>query len=627
MSWMEALYQTYENVKETYLGQQMNRTSLLPICHTSKKAHVHVVLDMDGRIRDASVVPKEEAETIIPGTEQSIGRTGKKPPPHPLFDKLQYLAGDYEKYGGKKFFDHESYLSQLGAWCDSPYGFPSLRAVHRYLSQGTLIGDLIELGVLHVGPDGKLLTKWTDREQPKPDIFVLPTSQLDAFVRFSVEEPGTPQSKLWEDESIRQSWIEYAQNDDAETGLCFVTGKKAPLATNHPKRIRYGGDGAKLISVNGKCAFTFLGKFTDASQVCGVSQDVTQKAHSALRWLIARQGMVDNGLAVVAWAVSGKPVPSPCAGTDWLAEAWEPDLPHDGGEAVGLRFRNKIAGFRADLGDADRVMVMALDAASKGRMAIKYYRELRGSEYLERVESWHKDCAWEIEPVKGKKFVGAPSPRIIAESVYGSREDEKTKERKVVGGFSKNTIERLLPCIVDGAPLPWDLVVSCVRRACNRAALDPDEWEMVLGVACALYRYFNKGRYDMSLDNERRTRDYLYGRLLAIADHVEHVALTDSEKKRSTNAARMMQRFAARPYDTWRNVALNLQPYEDRLSANKPGLMFWLSKELEKVYALFVPEDFIDDRALSGEFLLGFYCQRSALWTTKDDSSSESEEA
>jgi CRISPR-associated protein Csd1 len=74
-------------------------------------------------------------------------------------------------------------------------------------------------------------------------------------------------------------------------------------------------------------------------------------------------------------------------------------------------------------------------------------------------------------------------------------------------------------------------------------------------------------------------------------------------------------------------VALNLRPYEDRLSASKPGLMFWLNKELEKVYALFAPEDFTDDRALSGEFLLGFYCQRSALWTTKTDSSSETEEA
>lgn len=619
MSWMEALYQTYENVKENHLGLPEDRTPLLPVFHTEQNAHVQVVLDGTGRIRDASVVPKEEAGTIIPATEASMGRTGKKPPPHPLFDKLQYVAGDYAEYGGDKFIGHEDYLAQLGDWCDSPYGHPSLRVVLGYLSHGTLIRDLIEFGVLHVGPDGKLLAKWADKERPKPEIFaVLPTSQLDAFVRFSVETPGIPQSKLWEDSSVWRSWIDYAQNDDVETGLCFVTGKEGPLATNHPKRIRYGGDGAKLLSANDTSGFTFRGKFTDASQACGVGREVTQKAHSALRWLIARQGMVDNGLAVVAWTVSGKPVPAPCAGTDWLAGAWEPDLPEDAGETVGLRFRNKIAGFKTDLGNIDKVMVMALDAAVPGRMAIKYYRELSSSEYLERVESWHERCAWEIRLSRKKRFVGAPSPRTIAYSAYGERIDDK---------LERSTIERLLPCIIDGAPLPRDLVVSCVRRASNRVALEPDEWERVFGVACALYRCFNKGGYDMSLDNERRTRDYLYGRLLAIADHVEQAALTDAEKKRPTNAARMMQRFATRPYDTWRSVALNLRPYEDRLSASKPGLMFWLNKELEKVYALFAPEDFTDDRALSGEFLLGFYCQRSALWTRKDDSSSETEEA
>lgn len=619
MSWMEALYQTYENVKDNHLGRSEDRTPLLPVFHAEQNAHVQVVLDEAGRIRGASVVPKEETETIIPATEASMGRTGKKPPPHPLFDKLQYVAGDYEEYGGDKFFGYEDYMANLGHWCDSPYGNSSLCAVHSYLSQGTLIRDLIEFGVLHVGADGKLLVKWTDKEQPKPDIFaVLPTSQLDAFVRFSVDTADSPQSKLWEDGSIWQSWIDYAQVDDAEIGLCFVTGMEAPLASNHPKRIRYGGDGAKLLSANDTSGFTFRGKFIDASQAYCVSREVTQKAHSALRWLIARQGMLDNGLAVVAWAVSGKPVPSPCVGTDWLAREWEPDLPHDGGEAVGLRFRNKIAGFKVDLGDIDKVMVIALDAAVPGRMAIKYYRELNSSEYLERLQSWHEDCAWEIKPSKKKRFVGAPSPKMIAHSAYGERIDDK---------LQRSTIERLLPCIVDGVSLPKGLVDSCVRRACNRAGMDPDEWEQTLGVACALYKYFNKGRYNMTLDNERQTRDYLYGRLLAIADHVEHAALTDAERKRPTNAARMMQRFATRPYDTWRSVALNLRPYEDRLSINKPGLMFWLNKELEAVYALFAPEDFTDDRALSGEFLLGFYCQRSALWTKKDDASSETEEA
>jgi len=40
------------------------------------------------------------------------------------------------------------------------------------------------------------------------------------------------------------------------------------------------------------------------------------------------------------------------------------------------------------------------------------------------------------------------------------------------------------------------------------------EWEKALTIACALYRKYNqKEKYDMTLELDRKTRDYLYGRL------------------------------------------------------------------------------------------------------------------
>jgi CRISPR-associated protein Csd1 len=45
-----------------------------------------------------------------------------------------------------------------------------------------------------------------------------------------------------------------------------------------------------------------------------------------------------------------------------------------------------------------------------------------------------------------------------------------------------------------------------------------------------------------------------------------------------------------------------------------PGLLVRLEKTLDEVYCLFNKEEFIEDRKLSGEFLLGFHCQRHALW-------------
>jgi len=37
-----------------------------------------------------------------------------------------------------------------------------------------------------------------------------------------------------------------------------------------------------------------------------------------------------------------------------------------------------------------------------------------------------------------------------------------------------------------------------------------------------------------------------------------------------------------------------------------------------EVEALFCPEDFIDDSPLSGEYLLGYYCQRQKMWEKKE---------
>jgi CRISPR-associated protein Csd1 len=118
----------------------------------------------------------------------------------------------------------------------------------------------------------------------------------------------------------------------------------------------------------------------------------------------------------------------------------------------------------------------------------------------------------------------------------------------------------------------------------------------------------------MSLEEGRTTRDYLFGRLLAIGEHIEQRALYLADETRDTNAAKLMQRFADRPCSTWRNLEIALAPYRARLRANRPGLLLGLEKELDKVVGLFGTEDFISDSKLSGEFLLGYHCERAALW-------------
>lgn len=635
MSWIQKLYETYEQCKGK---EPPGSVPLMPISHTPQQAHIEITLGAAGKYIGARIVPKEE--TIIPATEKSAGRAGAVCAPHALCDKLHYCAKDYPDFGGKKLPFFNEYERQLSAWCNSEFSHPKARAVLAYVSKNGVVADLIRERILHIGTDGKLLTRW-DSEDDTPDIFRLLTAkdgerdQGDAFIRWHVREGNNPCSAVWKDNSLQDAWGLFDASIKDTKGVCIVTGElDASLAVNHPKRIRHAGDGAKLISANDSSGFTFRGRFTDdkGQQACGVSYEVTQKAHNALRWLIQRQAYRNGDQVIVTWSVAGKPVPDPFKDSLSLfldsaeisqeaADIEQLDV-GDVGQAFSIRLRKAIAGYSSKLAPSEDVIVLGLDSATPGRMAITFYRELKGSDFLNRVQSWHEQNAWHQNFSKESKFVGAPAPRDIAEAAYGRRLDDNLR---------KATIERLLPCIIDGQALPRDLVESVVRRTYNRVAFEKDksgrqwEWEKYLGIACALFRgSYQERKYQMTLETERTSRDYLYGRLLSIAEHIEGRALYVGGERRDTNAAKLMQRFADRPNSTWRTIELALTPSKSRLLAKRPAFLHGMETLLDEVVTKFEGDEFVSDRKLSGEFLLGYHCQRQALNPPKSDKPNES---
>ena len=182
----------------------------------------------------------------------------------------------------------------------------------------------------------------------------------------------------------------------------------------------------------------------------------------------------------------------------------------------------------------------------------------------------------------------------------------------------KATIERIIPCIIDGNKIPLDIVQSCVRRVSNRISFEEIwQWDKALGITCSIFKNFYRERgYKMSLEKDRNTRDYLYGRLLAIADRIEGLALYKAGEKRETSAARLMQRFSEQPFETWKNIELSLSPYKARLG----GANFF-QNQIDEIMGLFNSNDYLNNNRLSGEFLLGYHCQRKELNTYKVDDS------
>lgn len=620
MNWLQKLCDTYEACE----GLDLPGKPLAPIAHTTQQAHVEMVLDDEGAFLRASVLDKVDSTTLIPCTEESGGRAGSKPVNHPLSDKLQYLAGDYLAFGGEVTSGfandpqepHRSYLISLERWASSRHGHAKVQAVLRYVKKNRLVQDLVEAKVLPLDPaSGKLLKAWGGDKNEAPAIFkVLPAGAApeDAFIRWRVQDEH-PASATWEDETLMAAWIAYYASVQSRRGLCMVSGEDTALAIQHPAKLRNAGDKAKLISSNDTTGYTFRGRFLDADEAASVGFQVTQKAHNALRWLIDRQGARVADQAIVSWAVSGKELPKPMDNT---FHAFGVEIPTtspvgDVGQDFALRLNKAMAGYRAKLSPDESIVVMALESATPGRLAIAYYRELRGSEFLDRIESWHRRFAWPQNFGKEEKFIGAPAPAEIAKAAYGLRIDDK---------LDMATRRRLLPCIVDGMPFPRDLVESTYRRVVNRLGMDKWGWERCLGIACALVKGFNTDKdYQMALDTDSTSRDYLFGRLLAVAERMEYIALRVADEKRDTAAERLMQRFASHPSSTWKSIELALVPYKARLRNRRLPFLLSMNNLLDDIMAKFQDQDFTRDDALSPEFLLGYHCQRQALRPKADE--------
>jgi len=427
---------------------------------------------------------------------------------------------------------------------------------------------------------------------------------------------GEVEPRLWRDPTVQDSFIKYYNEKLSDRDLCFVTGEYLPYADKHASRIRHSADMTKLISANDTSGFTFRGRFRSSRDAASISYEVSQKAHNALKWLIAKQGYSIDGKVFLVWGTQEQELPDPLGNSESIYGIYGVEE-EASGDLTHKHFANQIklalAGYKNDLEYGSKVMIMVMDAATPGRMSVVYYRELAQEVFINKLQEWHLSCCWlhrhKKETEKGYYLhMGAPSTKDIAFAAYGPRASDK---------IVKGLFERMLAPILDGTIIPLDIVRSAEIRASNPVSMEPWEWEKTLSITCALVRKKNeKEGFDVALDVENKDHNYLFGRMLAIADVLERKALGD--EKRATNAIRYMNAFAQRPVRTWTIIQSNLQPYQARMGTDAR----YYNSLLDEVGAQLDPKDFTD-KPLSGLYLLGFYSQRQALYTSKKAKESE----
>ena len=608
MGLLQKAVETYDTMSHRAgVMYEEEKEPLAPISHIMTRANIEITLDQNGTFISSRAVGKEEAKIIIPVTEESAGRTSA-PCAHPLCDQLGYVS----PYDETK---HTLYVKSLSEWANSECSHPKLRPILNYVQSGTILADLSAAGLVQFTPEGgpmneKLMVCWV--------------------VNGLGEALNGP---CWTDQTLMKAFIDYSRSKRADTSraLCMVSGEMEPPAEQHPKGIVPINGNAKLISANDSSGFTYRGRFDEAAQAATVGYTASQKAHSALRWLIANQGVPFGGRTFLCWNPQGIQLPKVTGPmgrkSGAIQRAADPSQ-------YQKQLLEALSSWKENLPLSAGVVIAAFDAATTGRLAVTYYNELLASDFLDRIHSWEASCCWE----NGPYGIQSPSLYQIISWAFGTPRNGKAE---VDDRILRQQMQRLVACRINRAPFPLDVERALVERASN-LQLFPEMVEErsgkakekirkyprtdLLFTACAAIRKYHydhlKEEWDMALDKNCSDRSYLFGRLLAIADAIENSTYTD-ENRRETNAMRMQKAFALRPMSTWRILEEKLEPYYKQL---KPGLRQHYRKLTQEVVDNLPVSDGNLNQKLEDIYLLGYYHQR-AYRTEKSNQQTTEEES
>lgn len=588
MGLFQKAYETYEH-HEAFVGKYSSRDRAFkepfaPIGHITTSAGIEITIDNTGKFISASPVDKKESKIIIPATEESAGRSGTAIRPHPLCDNIGYISPENAP-------KHEAYVKQLTEWAESVYSHPMLMPILTYVKGGTLLYDLTDAGI--GSPGDKDIVRWV-------------VIGLD----------DTEETACWTNKALFQAFSDYymAKKAPNESVLCMVTGETTARANQHIKGVISVRGNAKLISANDTVNFTYRGRFRTDDEALTVGYEASQKAHNALKWIAADQGVIIGGRTFVCWNPKGKK----------LHRATLPLRRSDTPVLQMTQYRKDLAealsGYKHQFEPTDEAVIAAFDAATTGRLAVTYYSEMLVSDFLERLKAWDETCCF----AHCKFGIASPALERIINCAFGTERNGKIEADERV---MKEQLQRLLACRLDGAQMPYDIVHALTKNTMRPLAYDKQR-EYLQFTACAVIRKFYidryKEEYDMALEKDKKDLSYQYGRLLAVLEKAERDTYESSEG-REPNAVRMQSAFCAHPAQTAKTVIEQVKTgYYPKL---RPHSRIYYDRLIGEIYEkISVFSEVEWNKPLKETYIMGYYLQKNALYT-KNEETTETEES
>lgn len=595
----------YDNAKDengSLVGRyQTGKEPLAPIGHIITTADIVVTLSIKGDFISAEDISKEKRKIIIPVTETSAGRTSGMAP-HPLCDQLKYICS-YDDASEKR---KSAYLEQLQSWIDSEYTDEKLKAICSLVESNTLLGSLEKDGIIKRKPDG--------------------SPQIDkALVIWSVLGAETGK-EVWRDTELMEKYSAYYLSKLASTGgqvLCAISGEKEPEAQQHLKGVFSLNGNAKLISANDTTNFTYRGRFQTADEAVTIGYVSSQKAHNALKWLCANQGVPIGEREFLCFSPQGDVIPrvDKSLTAQFFGEDVEPvqtvsDYKNQLSKALNGYKNNLIDQMSSD------TVIACFDAATTGRLAVTFYSERKTYEYLDELKNWDLTCCWYL--YKGE--ILSPSLYKIATFALGT---EHSGKMEADSGILKQTVEELLHCRLSEELFPANIERRLVEKASRLRNFSSANQRELLGIACAAIRKYHYDHFQeemsMELDAGKKDRSYQFGRLLAVYEKIETDTYGKDESGRETNAMRMQSVYCNQPMHYSAELEKQMErAYFPRLSEGSRIFYKQLIADILNVVYEFPESEW--NRPLGDTYLMGYYLQRKSFYTKKEQAEADKAE-
>jgi len=574
---------------------------------TQEKIGYCILLDRDGKVRDVIGLfdPNDKkSKWIMLTVPASFKRSGTAPPPFFLWDKMAFVLGVEHK--------KDSDVPTLNARSHAVF-----KALHLERLANTTDEGLVALR--------KFIEEWIPDQWQQCELLVKHGSAIfSANVVFRIDGE---QQYIHERPAAQELIKRYSATDDSPLGVCLVSGETRPIVRLHPAIKGVWGaqsSGASIVSFN-LDAFDSYGK--DRGANAPVSVHAAFAYTTVLNYLLLlrdprhRQCVQIGDASVVFWAEAKNPEEQEAA-EDFFSCAFEP--PYNDPSAVAklqsaldlVAEGRGISDLNALLDPASRIFVLGL-SPNASRLSVRFWFTERLDVFTKRLADHYNDLS--ITPAPWKT---PPNQWRLLSSIAAQDKTENISSwlagslvRSILSGqhYPRSLSSSIISRIRSDGQVTGVRVAICKAALARNRRLDPKN---------------NPTEVPVSFDPDNRQPGYLLGRLFAVLESIQEVALGEVN---SSIKDRYYASASAVPQRVFR-LLLNGVVHHVSRGKKGPKRNLIISLDLKMREILFLMDDNFP-AALSVEqqswFALGYYQQYQLRFnssTKKDDAENSPEE-